>query len=542
MAFAQASTKKRKSSNNYGILQPNVSQSSDPLAARQPRKGKRTNPLASLFFFMVGIALFRTLIWTIHLASDWSEGFSNNKYYYDSEKGGDDKIALVTNAGAADTTKQYNNNINYTDFSYDLNAWHTPPRIVILAGPHKAASTTLQKFVSKLAGATTSLMRDHPGYDDSLFPQQPHESFRNSWIWPLPVPPEMAQITNGPYGKDSYGIAFANSSSKFYTSLAAFATQRAAALPSMYTGWKNVQGNPIEEQDYHKRVSQIYKRLFLSAWTAKPHNRGIVFGSELFDAVIDGIYDTTNSVPGATSRINRLLEVLPLGIHRSTGMPLQETDIEIHIHYRTPRVDHLVSWWHELSQTKNRTFRELMVREGTFRLHGHITNSLALALQFVRRGLKTTIVDMEGVRQMDNKFPPIKHTKSHVHIAGLQGVLVCEILRMSELCTTDDEKRRNYLALPFEGTTRKERQGLTQAANQREDTSIKNLTSTQLEAMEYAYQHYDCGVWRHLQPFLQKGLLRILHPSENLFATCEQQHHEMTFRDLWLELSAIAAQ
>ena len=70
-----------------------------------------------------------------------------------------------------------------------------------------------------------------------------------------------------------------------------------------------------------------------------------------------------------------------------------------------------------------------------------MTNSLALALQFVRKGIKTTILDMAGVdeqksnqdeqQQQKDEEEETNHNANNITVVrGLNGVMACDILRM----------------------------------------------------------------------------------------------------------------
>ena len=104
-----------------------------------------------------------------------------------------DAISKVTLDLAADTLKgKPSNSYQHTrkhDFSYDRETWDkNRPRIAILAGPHKTASTTLQQFFVELAGLTVPVKNTTQEATSSKFqtPMYPN----TEWVWPIGVKSE----------------------------------------------------------------------------------------------------------------------------------------------------------------------------------------------------------------------------------------------------------------------------------------------------------------------------------------------------------------
>ena len=151
-----------------------------------------------------------------------------------------------------------------------------------------------------------------------------------------------------------------------------------------------------------------------------------------------------------------------------------------------------------------------------------------MALQFVRKGIKTTIVDMAGVYEKESTEASTKEltlekdknemteTTSTVDIGGLLGVVSCNILRIGNktngLC--DDSSH-----LQLQGREKMLTQ-ISEIKNKKDDKTVTNLTEKQMEDINRAIEMYDCGAWQHLQKYQTKGLLRILSPSGQLFVTC----------------------
>ena len=158
-----------------------------------------------------------------------------------------------------------------------------------------------------------------------------------------------------------------------------------------------------------------------------------------------------------------------------------------------------------------------------------MSNSLALALQFVRKGIKTTILDMAGVdeqksnqdeqQQQKDEEEETNHNANNITVVGgLNGVVACDILRMGRNKNQDDggglwcdSNSKLYMA----GNKIQ-----VKNMNKRSDKRERGLSEEQMQAINRAFEEYDCGVWQHLQKYQEQSLLRILYPSEHRFSTC----------------------
>ena len=173
-------------------------------------------------------------------------------------------------------------------------------------------------------------------------------------------------------------------------------------------------------------------------------------------------------------------------------------------------------------------------------------NSLALALQFVRKGIKTTIVDMKGVFEMDSKNSTLASARSDIGnnatgtvVGGLQGVVACDILRMGIdnddpgiFCDDQSKLHLSNYEVPVE------------SKNKKKDKSQRRLTDKQMEDINRVFEEYDCGVWQHLKKYQEQGLLRILYPSDHLFERCKPDNGspDISFYDSLLKTVEIASQ
>jgi hypothetical protein len=77
--------------------------------------------------------------------------------------------------------------------------------------------------------------------------------------------------------------------------------------------------------------------------------------------------------------------------------------------------------------------------------------------------------------------------------------------------------------------------------NKKSDKNERGLSDGQMQAINRAFEEYDCGVWQHLQKYQEQGLLRILYPSEHLFSTCNLEGSpDLAFRVLLAKVRKIA--
>jgi hypothetical protein len=227
--------------------------------------------------------------------------------------------------------------------------------------------------------------------------------------------------------------------------------------------------------------------------------------------------------------------------------PLRPEDIEVHVNYRTPRIDHVASIWHQLGGKGDlRGFVQKMggtgrTRDGAPNLYQ--TNSLAVALQFVRRGIKTTLVDMAGVLEKEQHETENKSSAAataaaddgasdETIIGGLRGVIACDIFRMGMdrgLCDNQSRLHLDGLDEPVKDQ------------NRIPDKNDRDLTDEQLQAINKVFEEYDCGVWQHLKKYQASGTLRILYPSRRLFENCNPEgSRDISFREA-LETAAQVA-
>lgn len=396
------------------------------------------------------------------------------------------------------------------------------PRIVILAGPHKTGSTSLQVFISDLFGMTiatgnvtdtSKFITPHPNVDE--------------WVWPVGVREEYY----GEYNLDE--VRFREEDiTKFYKNL----------VPFML---KSDRMNETKNQE----ISNYFRSLFRIPWE---QGRNIVIGAEALDWLIGslaknvqkrGLGEATYVEETSKNKIHRLLNLFPLNSDIRTP-PLRLNDIEVNINFRTPRVAHMASLWHEISGgSQKRTMQEFI--KSMIHIHFHTINPLVQALQWTRAGVRTTILDMAGIKEKEAREFHANETSGNdvnddgVIFDGMQGIVACDILQLgkkngtSNLC---DNHSRLHLS-----NLSKNKLSIKSVINKKGDPNIRNLTDKELEHMERALNDYDCSVWKHLQKYEETGKLRFLYKSKDLFATCNgKQSKDISTYDVAEKLLRIA--
>jgi len=267
----------------------------------------------------------------------------------------------------------------------------------------------------------------------------------------------------------------------------------------------------VAEEPNQKRrqhVLQLFRDVMKEAWYENGYK--IVYGSEEFDRLVHPIYNST-------LLMETLLDILPWSapsggdgantnttIHttatttttNATQMPtFKLTDMEAVVVYRSPRIYHARSVWHEAGKI-NQTFSEFLSRG--LQPHMHVLGALPLAHAFVERGIRTTVLDMTGL-------PPD---------TNLCHAVICDVLRDVEC------NNKTQVVGLVNDTTQEIADGIsTLVFNQRSDNGPMDLTTQQWDRIEQVMQDFDCG-WKESLTGNFSSLFRTLYP-RHVFADCQ---------------------
>lgn len=390
------------------------------------------------------------------------------------------------------------------------------PKIVILAGPHKTGSSTIQSFMANWAGEIISVLHSSNNNNTQRKKDQ------QQWVWPLGRVDECS----------SAGIQekWCGETQKFYAPLAVALIGRDKSF------FKAAERDKIYANDQmvvEDSVIGYYRALMKQVWQQQLQQqqwKKIVFGSEEIDKLLVQVYETEEDPHislVADEYFKRLLSVLPwdengnesdnssIGNHGASAAAIAQRqpslklrDVEVVLNYRTNRLSHLRSLWHQVGGLLS--FAEfLSLPSSGFSENLVVVDTLGLALQFVRRGIRTTIIDMQGITERAEKDEFLS-AEASAKIGGLQAVVACNVLR-AEMC---DNRGRLII------NDKKNAEKLSLNVNARKDKQELDLLANQLNDIDQVMNKYDCTQWKYLSRYQKTGQLRILHPSKNLFESC----------------------
>lgn len=348
---------------------------------------------------------------------------------------GDLSLRLSTQDVISSEGNAYKEKINWKkNPQAEFPGLYPPRRVVILAGPHKTESTFVQSCV-------TTWLQTHPAF--------------NHWAWPLPSKEAMESANLKPLPGQAKGFA--------------------PLLNALQHSSRFASGHVDKDA-----VIKLHRQAMVEAWE---EGKSLVFGAEAIDGIVDNTVNGTEIIEG-------LLDILPWSTQPASVVPpLQHKQIEVVVTLRIPRVKHLISIWHQFHQ--GRLFSQFILESDKL----FILDSIHLALAFLDRGLKTTIIDFEGV--------------TNAGIGHCQ-VIACDVLKVP--CSTHE------IELP---------EGIP--TNSRSDQGGMDLSGDQLAKLDDILNEYDCGLRDTL---LSHANLRFLFPRK-LFEHCAPHHSPKPFS--WLQ-------
>jgi len=341
-------------------------------------------------------------------------------------------------------------------------------RVVLVAGPHKTASSSEQYNIIRWLNDT----------DDRFLP---------GWSWPAPtIYGEMCGSNN---------ISMNKRPKIFY---AYIGTLNGRTGSPCLTKWYTRQGMT------GKNLTHDYEKEFRDSWSKR---NSLIIASEAMDFV-----STTRGRKDGNKLLNRILDGMPWNSYddpADTRLEGSNDDITVVVHFRAPRVDHLVSLWHQCCMD-TMSFRDYLVVfiPGKRLDKMHSLDSLRLVEVFLEKNLEVTLLDMSGISFQGY---------------DISNILACDVLDAD--CTSN----KTVVGDP-----------VTPSKRNVKDHSHGG-TDSQMEEMEQIIRNYDCNY----QNITKNEKLTILYPKELdlIFSNCtsiEVEERIMTFEVMVRRLSEVA--
>lgn len=254
----------------------------------------------------------------------------------------------------------------------------TGQRIVILAGPHKTASSSIQESMYTWTSTGPQLLP--------------------TWSWP--VPQEVLEVCEEEAEFDSQKRKC--HAKGFYPLAEAINTHDPSHSRQTFLSHSKPE------------VMGFYRDAMEKEWK---DGYNLIIGTEGLDFLV--LRDYTN--------FDNFLSVLPLKEEQKVDNGIEvwgaeKKDVTVVVKFRAPRVQHLISVWHQCC-AKKMTFMEfLRTLQGKNERKLHILASLELSEIFLKRGFDVVLMDMGGI----------------IHSGyDISNVVACDILEAN--CTKEEE-------------------------------------------------------------------------------------------------------
>jgi hypothetical protein len=261
-----------------------------------------------------------------------------------------------------------------------------------------------------------------------------------------------------------------------------YSTQYCTFFDPLFSALRN---DPLHDKmatmnvSYASDIIEMYRRKVQDDWS---QGKSMIFASR------DAAHLVNTKVAHAWSLL------LPWGV---------ENDVEVVLPYSTPRIRQLMEIWDiERLSNPTMTLKSFLV---TAKLEQNLVhmNPLGVASVFVRRGLKTIIVDENGLANEKLSIPE---------------AVSCFILKSS--CNNSKDQ-----------TEDSDSQQLRTRS-----TSLMDLSEQKLKQIERVLQDYDCGFYNSLaKPPNVYFLYR-----DALFRSCSSQSRHYTVKELVKKIQEIA--
>lgn len=343
-----------------------------------------------------------------------------------------------------------------------------PPKVVILPGPHKTGSTSVQTCLVDWSWNGLSMQirqrRDHPVRTPLALPK---------WAWAVPdeIVLKRAKLLHV-------------HPTKAFASLMGIADLD--PLLGLSPKGRNDTGYVVSSNKLKETV-KLYQTSMEQAWQ---NNFNILYGSEEMDRLVSPVHSNSSFL------MDTILSILPWNSSKTTRK-LNPDDVEVVLVHRTPRVKHLISVWHQ-ERIGKESFRSYLMRRVL--PHARYMDALGVAQQFLRRNFRTTILDLNGV------------TETYGNRTNTCHVIACDILQ-TEKCTDDTHRLKSLASKPHLDIS-------DRPQNERSNKGAMDVTARELDVIDNIMTEYDCGFRDSLVRFHNRSLLRFLY-NDNIFSRCQ---------------------
>jgi hypothetical protein len=412
-----------------------------------------------------------------------------------------------------------------------------PPKVVILAGPHKTGSTSLQVCMVDWTNNYRQAERQkqqRQQQQETLQRNNRQRKQRGRSPLPPPATPTSDLILPN-WSWPAPHEQTLETANALHTNTEKAHTNAEKAFSALLKG-------PHQPQIYN-----LFRQAMAQAWNGTWSNK-IVYGSEIFDYILHlDNYGRKTKVQWEKEAMERILGVLPTTPTNSTTIvtpPPPPQDIEVVIVYRSPRIYHLRSLWHQIRG--NETFTEFLTtavspNSRSLPRYAHVLDPLGLAHQFLKlpqshtlHTIRTTIIDLSGL-------------PTNTGGTNLCHVVACEIMRDVE-CTDDhrivslidnDDDTNNSSTKPKrhdisqQSFNKRSRDGEVEGGGHGSQVKVDrqydpSMTNEQWTAIDTVMNEYDCS-WQHtVEVYAATSTtgrsdshtsFRILH-QQDVFSTC----------------------
>ena len=318
---------------------------------------------------------------------------------------------------------------------------NTNQRVVILAGPHKTASSSIQLNLYHWLNVNST--------------QEDIAGLSKSWAWPSP---SKEFIEHGCEMNDKLA------SKIFYPFIEAIMGmhKKSRCMNSHYSSTELIKL-------YHDKIYMKWNQGY-----------NLVIASEAIDFIA-----SDNRRFDGPEILNRLVDELPWHGREEDPLHGSDEDITAVVVYRAPRVDHIVSLWHQCCMEEMSFYEYLTRRFETVVDPLRSLDSLKLAKMFLDKDIETVIIDMSGVAALGY---------------DMSNVVACDVLNAE--CT----ERKTFLGAPEQ-----EKAKIANIMTHSQDNF--NITSAQLDQINDVIELYECN----FVTLMQHEKIRILY-SKNLDA------------------------